>query len=296
MRKKLLYLAVITAAVFSLSSCGDQDPLDSESIIKDSVTEETLLDAWLNVNYIDTYNIQFKYRFEDIESSMSYYLTPASYQQSVYMAKLLKHMCLEAYDEITGSTDFIKSYFPKIVFLVGSYAYKTNGSVVLGTAEAGAKITLYNIDNLDPSTVTAKTAYFKTIHHEFAHILDQKKPRASDFDEISGNEYVADDCWDVYTTDASALQAGFISRYASSAAGEDFVELIALYINRTAEEWEDMLTTAGDTGRSIIEEKFEIVKDYMKGSWDIDLDDLREIVLRRADEAPYLDFDDLTIN
>jgi hypothetical protein len=69
------------------------------------------------------------------------------------MAKLVRHMCLEAYDEITGSTDFIKAYFPKILFLVGSYAYKTNGAMVLGTAEAGAKITLYNLDNLNPKNV-----------------------------------------------------------------------------------------------------------------------------------------------
>lgn len=187
MKKNLIYLLFsVTLLCAALTACSDNDDLDSTSVVRPTTTEQNDLDRWLKRNYVETYNIQLKYRFEDIESSMGYYLTPASYKQSVAMAKLVRHMCLEAYDEITGSTDFIKAYFPKILFLVGSYAYKTNGAMVLGTAEAGAKITLYNLDNLNPKTVNAKTAYFKTIHHEFGHILNQTKPYPTDFAEISG--------------------------------------------------------------------------------------------------------------
>ena len=175
MKKNLIYLLFsVTLLCAALTACSDNDDLDSTSVVRPTTTEQNDLDRWLKRNYVETYNIQLKYRFEDIESSMGYYLTPASYKQSVAMAKLVRHMCLEAYDEITGSTDFIKAYFPKILFLVGSYAYKTNGAMVLGTAEAGAKITLYNLDNLNPKTVNAKTAYFKTIHHEFGHIRSEE--------------------------------------------------------------------------------------------------------------------------
>lgn len=69
--------------------------------------------------------------------------------------------------------------------------------------------------------------------------------------------------------------------------------MISLYVNRSAEEWEEMLTTAGSSGREKIEAKFEIVYNYMKNSWNIDLNELRDIVLRRAAEAPYLDFESL---
>ena len=260
MKKNLIYLLFsVTLLCAALTACSDNDDLDSTSVVRPTTTEQNDLDRWLKRNYVETYNIQLKYRFEDIESSMGYYLTPASYKQSVAMAKLVRHMCLEAYDEITGSTDFIKAYFPKILFLVGSYAYKTNGAMVLGTAEAGAKT----------------------------------KPYPTDFAEISGPDYVQDQCFEIYKTTESALQKGFISPYASKADGEDFVELIALYVNRSAEEWEEMLTTAGDTGRPKIEAKFEIVSNYMKSTWNIDLNELREIVLRRAEEAPNLDFDSL---
>lgn len=293
MKKNLIYL-LFSVMLFAAALTGcSEDELSTTSVVRSTITEENDLDRWLTRNYVEAYNIQFKYRFEDIESSMGYYLTPASYSQSIAMAKLVRHMCLEAYDEITGSKEFIKAYFPKILYLVGSYAYKTNGSVVLGTAEAGAKITLYNIDNLNPKTVNAKTSYFKTIHHEFGHILNQTKPYSTDFTEISGPDYVQDQCFEIYKTDAQALQDGFISPYASKSDGEDFVELISLYVNRTAEEWETMLTTAGAAGRAKIEAKFEIVYNYMNNSWEIDLNKLREIVLRRAAEAPDLDFDSL---
>lgn len=294
MKKSLIYIPFLIALIsVCVTSCSNDDDLSSTSVVRATAVEENDFDRWLTRNYVEPYNIQFKYRFEDIESSMSYYLTPASYEQSVAMAKLVRHMCLEAYDEITGSKEFIKNYFPKILYMVGSYAYKTNGSLVLGTAEAGTKITLYNLDNLNPKAVNAKTAYFKTIHHEFGHILNQTKPYSTDFAEISGPDYVQDQCFDIYTTDEKALQAGFISPYASKADSEDFVELVALYVNRTADEWEEMLATAGDSGRSKIESKFEIVYNYMNNSWNIDLDELREIVLRRAAEAPNLDFESL---
>ena len=123
MKKNLIYLLfsgmLLCAA---LTACSDNDDLDSTSVVRPTTTEQNDLDRWLKRNYVEAYNIQLKYRFEDIESSMGYYLTPASYKQSIAMAKLVRHMCLEAYDEITGSTDFIKAYFPKILYLVGSYA------------------------------------------------------------------------------------------------------------------------------------------------------------------------------
>lgn len=136
------YLIILLLPVVSLffSACSDDDELSSTSVVREATTEENDFDRWLTRNYVEPYNILFKYRFEDIESSMDYYLTPASYEQSVAMAKLVLHMCLEAYNEITGDTEFIKAYFPKILYLVGSYAYKTNGSLVLGTAEAGHPI------------------------------------------------------------------------------------------------------------------------------------------------------------
>jgi len=89
------------------------------------------------------------------------------------------------------------------------------------------------------------------------------------------------------------LAKGFISPYASSEASEDFVELIAIYITHDATYWSTMLTSAGTVGAPIINQKFEIVYNYMLNSWGIDLNELRSVVQRRSGEIGNLDLDNL---
>ena len=292
MKKNLIYLLSLLLFCAAFTACSEDD-LDSTSVIREPQVVKNDFDRWLDRHYMTPYNIEFQYRYSDIESSMGYYLTPADYNQSIALAKLVIALCLEPYDEVTGSREFIRSYFPKILFLTGSPAYKSNGSIILGTAEGGKKITLFNVDALQIASINASTNYFKTIHHEFAHILNQTKPYTTDFKEITGTLYVGDACWDTYKTDAAALQLGLISRYAGSEDTEDFVELISIYVTRPQATWDSLLTTAGTAGASIINQKFEIVRNYLQNSWNIDIDQLRETVLRRADEVPDMDLESL---
>ncbi|KAA4183889.1 hypothetical protein F3D06_07175, partial [Bacteroides ovatus] len=48
--------------------------------------------------------------------------------------------------------------------------------------------------------------------------------------------------------------------------------------------WNNMLQSAGESGRALIKQKFEIVYSYMEQTWGINLDELRDIVLRRQDD------------
>lgn len=290
MRHYLKYaaLAVLSATVIG---CSEQ-PLDPESQVIDSEVQETEFDKWLKTNYIDTYNIELKWRMETNESDMNYWLVPASVDKSIQMAKLMKFLCFEAYDEITGSMEFIRSYYPKMIHLIGSAAYNNNQTFVLGTAEGGLKITMYMINQLQLDPEYLNYYYFKTMHHEFAHILNQTRPYSSDFDMISGSEYVSDSWSSAWSSDEEAQQSGFISSYASKEAGEDFVELLAIYVTSTEEEWNAIISGAG-SGASIINAKFDIVYNYMLNSWNIDLDELREVIQRRQGEIDTLDLDTL---
>ena len=276
---------------FAFIAC-EEKPLDPNSQVIDSDTEQNDFDKWLVSNYVEAYNIDFKYRMEMNESQMSYWLVPAEYNKSIVMAKLVRHLCLEAYDEITGSRDFIKEHFPKMIHLIGSAAYKNNGTMILGEAEGGLKITLYMINNLMLDPDYLNYYYFKTMHHEFAHILHQKKPYSTDFNLISGSDYVTDAWSDTWSGDADAQKNGFISEYASKEANEDFVELIAVYVTSTAAEWNSVIKNAGD-GAAIINAKFDIVYNYMLNTWGINLDDLREVVQRRQSEIETLDLENL---
>ena len=295
MKISILWALAASLCVFSLTACNE-DELSPNSVFQNQTYEETPLDPWLYRNYVQPYNIDFQYRFVDRESDMNYQLVPATYDNAVKMAHLVKHLCFEAYDTVTGSTEFIRSYFPKMVFLVGSPAYNNNGSIVLGTAEGGSKITLYNVNILDPTNAESLNRYyFKTIHHEFTHILNQTKPFSTDFDQIVGTtagiEYVGNDCFAVYTSDNLALADGFISPYSSTSPAEDFAEMVSIYVTNSAASWNSKLTTAGTFGRPLIESKFEIVAKYMENEWGINLDVLRAEVLRRQAEIPTLDLD-----
>ena len=290
MKKYIKYLAIAAFAVFA-ASCQEK-PLDPDSQILDSKVEQNEFDKWLVTNYVDTYNIMFKYRMEKNESDFNYWLVPATYENSIKMAKLMKFLCLEPYDVITGSREFIKSYYPKMIHLVGSGAYRNNGTFVLGTAEGGLKITMYFVNEMRLDPAYLNEYYFKTMHHEFAHILNQTKPYSTDFNTISGSEYVTDTWSDAWKNDAEAQQNGFISQYASSEAGEDFVELLSIYVTNTEAYWNNIIKNAG-AGADIINAMFEIVYNYMLNSWNIDLNELRDEILARQGQIGTLDLETL---
>ncbi len=294
MNKILIFLSALLCGAVLCTGC-DQDKLDDTSVIIDSFLPQNEFDEWLADNYLNKYNINFQYRFKFVESDMDYHLTPAEYAQSIMMARLTQHLILEAYDEVTGSTEFIRNYFPKFVHLIGSPAYNENNSVTLGVAEGGKKMTLYEVNSLrsrfeNQDLITLNERYFKTMHHEFGHILHQTKPYTSDFNAITAAAYVGDACFQTYGSDKSARQDGFVTRYSSKSPDEDFVENLSLYVTVTAEEWDAILEQGGQTGRLLIQQKIDIVRRYMTDTWNIDIDQLRKEVLRRQNEIWTLDF------
>lgn len=302
MQVKKIFLSALFVLSLGLISCEEE--LNDTSVIRVPEYTQNDFDKWLYVNYVVPYNIDVKYRYLDIESSMDYQLIPADYKKSIQLAHLVQYLCLEAYDELTGSKEFIQTYFPKVMPYIGSPAYKNDGSIILGEAEGGRKITLFDVNNVNPKDIAALTDnYFHTIHHEFAHILHQTIPYTPEYDQISGSKYRGNKGFEYYRDrgavlgmdmDAAARQDGFITAYASFEGVEDFVEMISLYVVNTEEKWNEMVNGAGD-GKKILTQKLQIVKNYLSESWDIDMDELRKIVLRRSEEAINLDVDDLTI-
>lgn len=180
---------------------------------------------------------------EDIGSDMDYNLVPCSYDNSVTLAVLCEYLWFDVYKTRVGEL-FLKNYSPKIIHVIGSPAYNpSSGTEVLGTAEGGLKVTLYNANNLDITDIDdLNEKFFKTMHHEFSHILNQNYNRPTDFDLISNGKYNVMTWQD--TPDSIALGQGFVSPYASSQAGEDWVEVIANYIVKDTLTWAQMLNTA----------------------------------------------------
>lgn len=265
----------------ALTACQD-DEVSSQSVMTDDGLQyHDPFDDWLYMNYTVPYNIRLKYHMEDIESEYEYTLAPADYDKAVKVAHIFKYTWLEAYDEICG-VDFTRRYVPKVMHLVGSAAYARNGTIMMGQAEGGMKITLYAVNQLQLNH-TFLDLYFHTIHHEFAHILHQTKDYPPDFEKISEGRYVSGDWY--LETDQHALQTGFVSAYAMSEPREDIAELTAEYITHDADYWQKLMSNAGQQGAAIIGMKLDILRAYMLSAWNIDIDELRDIIQRRVDDV-----------
>ncbi len=301
MKKTFTYLMVLAAALFLGVSCTEE-PLDEESIISIDQYTKNDFDKWLEANYVAPYNIEFKYRYESIESNLSYYTVPAEYDCSVALAHLVKYLCIDTYDEVAG-VDFTRSYFPKEFFLIGDWEYKNNGTYILGTAESGKKILLAGVNYLNNYLKSAdglNTHYIKTIHHEFTHILNQTRDYPAGFREVTGTTYVADS-WSAAPYNVGSVTRGYISNYAQHSSGEDFAEMVSMYVTHDEAWWQGMLAAGnadGANGGDLLLTKLDYVKKYMKDTFNIDLDLLRAVVLRRQQEVidGKVDLADLTIN
>lgn len=293
----LFFLLFLTG----ISTSCKEDELSSISIFDDSLEmEKNELDTWLDKNYLYPYNLEFKYRMEDIESSMSNNLVPIEYEMAIKMARIVKHAWFEAYDEIAG-IKFTRQYAPKVIHLIGSQQWNSNGTITLGYAEGGLKVTLVGGNWLDPTNIdNMNVMYFQTMHHEFAHILHQNKDYPVEYNTLSEGRY-SPSGWNNRTKISDYAPYGFVTAYGSSQPGEDIAEVTACYLTWTQAQWDaleegtkvdsDGKPVAG--GWEIIEKKIAIMKQYMLENYDIDMDALRSTIDRRCNEIQNMNLTEL---
>lgn len=302
------------ALTLALSAC-QEDPLKDQSVITVENSTQNDFDRWLTANFVNPYNVEIQYRYEDNETDMNYYDVPAEYGASVKLAHIIKYTCIEAYDRVAGVT-FTKTYFPKLFSFVGEFEYLNNGTMRLGTAEGCKKIRILGVRSrwLDQGLADRSVLdeyFLKTIHHEFVHILNQTRDYPVEFDQVTPTGYVSND-WSEETYVTGYLPRGFISAYAQKEGREDFAEMVSVYVMNSAEQWEALLaqartatgtdaddnTTYDTTPRRNIEMKLAIAKRYYSETFGIDLDLLRDEVVRRENEvvAGSVNLDDLTVD
>lgn len=261
-RLNILLVAVALLCGSAFVSCGDDDDFgpsifDTTEYPLDRSLYSFPLDSFLKAEFLEPYNVKFIYRMEDIGSDMDKNLVPASYDQSVQLSVLAKFLWYDVYKTCAGE-EFLKEYSPRIIHCIGSKSYNpSQGTETLGVAEGGVKITLYNVNNLVPANIDYMNEYFfKTMHHEFGHILDQNHLHPQAFNTISNSQYNSQ--WSDMP-DSVAAGLGFISPYASSAVSEDWVEILANYVTKDEFTWNQLLTTATYEWES---EDVDAVSDY----------------------------------
>lgn len=240
-------LLLVAVSAMSLSSCSEDKLGDTifpdvdETLDPSSYTYQ--LDKFLKQNYLDKYNLTFLYKMPDVSTNMNYNLVPATYENSIDLAVLCKHLWFDVYDKVAGE-DFLKTYGPRIILLIGSPAYNpTSGTEIVGLAEGGIKISLFKVNAMRINDFNMMNEYyFKTMHHEFAHILHQTKTYPNQFNTISIGHYDSNNWQD--RSEGQVASLGFVTTYASSEFREDFAETIANYIVKTDAQWNHILDLA----------------------------------------------------
>ncbi len=311
MKKIYLFASLLFAFVcLGLTSCGNDDDLSGRSVFDGDVSPvKNEFDTWLENNYRIPYNIDFQYRYNDRLTDMVYNVVPASYENSVALGILFKHIWLDSYDEVLGQV-FLKENCPRQIQLIGSREYDSRGEMILGTAEGGLKIMLYGVNefDIDNPRINVDDPYedankspadlnhwmFHTVHHEFCHILTQKKEYSQDFKTITAGKYHSQD-W-VNLKDKDVQKQGFVSAYGSSEYNEDFAEIFSTYVTMSPAAWKAIMDNAGEEGGPLLQKKLDLMRTYFQEKWGLDMDKLREVVLRRSSEVSTLDLRDLSKN
>lgn len=322
--------------VFSLvaSSCQEKDPIKSESVIPSierELANRTELDTYIEEHFTKPYNVDLIYRYVDREVSREWTFVPISYDKSVEFATLIQHLYYEPFSKVT-SQQFLREYTPKMVLLLGSYGYNSDGTTTLGLASNGVKVAFMGLNALDTKPLAStdeatrqKTLeflnenYLRTLYHEGAHTFHQKIAYPQEYTKLSIKDYQYGRqfyYWkDIYEAEKknkttyqsktpSFLYAGFITPYASTNPDEDFAELFSYCIMYSEADWEQVYKNADGknnetdalTGKEILIKKREIIKKYVRATFGVDVEDLRKEVQSRYPNLKERDFTRLTTN
>ena len=281
--KTIHKIFAIAMLVVAFVAC-DRDQLTGDSIFVDQEEDTTTytyqFDQWLKKYYTEPYNVDFRYKLDDNATDPNYNVVPVSIGMADTMAHLALYLWYDVYDSVV-SPEFLPEYGPKMIQLIGSSMMDpVQGTEKLGYAEGGIKITILKVNKMQLDNIDNLNEYiFKTMHHEFAHILHQQKKYPTEFEQITPASYDPIKWQD--RSNKEAWQLGCVTNYGSSEAREDCVEVIANYIVKPDAWWDNMMKEAGKEGAAIIQQKWEICNTWLAEKWEINLDELRAEVQER---------------
>lgn len=297
--KKFINIALLALVLVGVSSC-QEEKLDPESIFKDAVKKDNLytkaFDEWLTEYFVKPYNCEFRYQLDDAAMDPNYNVVPVRLGMADTLAHLAQYLWYNVYDTVMqrhNVDSFLYNNGPRMIQIVGSSMINAaQGTEKLGYAEGGIKITLMKINKMDWNDMDLLNEYiFKTMHHEFSHILHQKKLYPKDYESITPGDY--DPTGWQYMSNDEAHTRGFVSNYARCSTHEDFVETIANFIVKDDKTWEAMLRVAKEDGAGYINQKLEMVTNWLAEQWKISIYQMHLEVMNRQ---IFLNYDELMNN
>ncbi len=285
------YYIIFCLLLVTLAACNSEDPLENPDNIP-GLGGDTWppgpIDVWIKDSLTNPLNVAVKYKWDQGELELNKTLVPPKEETVIPVLSTIKQVWIKNYDLVAGEY-FMKKYCPKFFVLVGSASWNPDGTVILGTAEGGRRIVLYDLNGFRtknmPGYVPEDSAtvkeMFHTIEHEFGHILHQNVMYPLEYKRISVGRYTSN--WN-NVSDEDARRDGFITAYAMSAPDEDFVEMIATMLVEGKQGIDHILGniagngpngTTPDQARAILRQKEAMVVKYFADTWKIDFYNLQ---------------------
>ena len=269
-----------------LVACGGDDLPTTE--VQTVEPSDDPLDVYIRNNFLDPYGVAVRYRFVDRYVDPANRVTPPRRELVQPALEFLQEYWIDPYLEVPGGKEYLESTIPAEVVLIGSFIFNTDGTVVLGTADAGARITLTDINSVDATDQDWVLRQLGTIYHEYAHVMHQRFDLPANFEQISPQGYTSPGSW-FNLRNEEALRRGFVSPYGTSDVNEDFAEIVAflLYDPSFFETYiDDEICTDNDCaernqGRALLRTKYNAILEHYERNTGVDLLQLRARIQER---------------
>lgn len=284
--KNILFRYLVIALLFFATACYEEENLNVPVKETPDNVLNTELDIYIEDNFTTKYDMAIRYRYVDRYVAVNRRVTPPRLDVVRPMLDFIENYWIDPYLEVENGEGFFKTHVPPEIIFLGGPMYNTDGTRTLGIAEAGARITLVEINDFDPEDEEWRSLQLGTIYHEFAHIVHQRYKLPDAFETISPTGYTSPGSW-FNLPEEEALMRGFVSPYATSNPNEDFAETVSVFLYdedfyETYINLEPNCTTAAcearNTGRRMIDEKLSSIIEHYEKATDIDLEELRSII------------------
>lgn len=283
MRKKPWTFLFIGAIAVVTACYPDEEVM---APMKEVAFSDDPLDVYIQENFVDEYGVAVRYKFVDRYVDQNKRVTPPKRNVVKPMLDFLTEFWIKPFTEVGGGNRFFRAHVPAEVILIGSTMFNADGTVTLGTADAGARITLTEVNFVDVENRDWVFRQLGTIYHEFAHIVHQRYNLPPAWQEISPQGYTSLGSW-YNLTDEEALKRGFVSPYGTSTFNEDFAEVVAFllfrpdFFRRFIEDEPGCGTVdciERNEGRARLRRKYNAVLEHYKQNTGVDLLQVRDII------------------